>query len=328
VTSGAPIDDATAIGAGRYWACAVRTGGTVWCWGDNGVGQLGDNTTSSSPWAVQVVKDADGSPLDGIVSVQGGECQTCALHQDGGVWCWGCNGSGSLGDGLTTDRDGAAPVLEALMGAPFGGAMTLSVGGGHACVERGLGEVWCWGQNNDGQLGNDTTDNALVPIMSSFTGEIATGRWHTCGVATDGTVMCWGWGGHGRLANGVGWDPPDLLVPTPILMTPNGAPLTGGRDAAAGALSCAVLQDSTAMCWGDDHYGQTGVGGTGSPLQLRDARGEPLVGIERIWAQHTRGCALLSNGDIQCWGRNAEGQLADPSFVNHTRPTTIGLTCP
>lgn len=328
VTSGVPIDDATAIGAGRDFACAVRTGGSVWCWGANGSGQLGDNTVVSSPWAVQVVKELDGMPLTGITSVGGGDCHTCARDDAGGVWCWGCNGSGNLGDGTTTARDGAAPVLQTMAGEPFAGALSLAVGGGHNCVERALGEVWCWGQNNDGELGNDTTVAAPLPIMSSFTGEVAVGRYHTCGVTSGGEVQCWGWGGHGRLANGVGWDPPDFLVPTPILLEPNGASLTGARDAVAAAFSCAVLQDATAMCWGDDHYGQTGVGGTGSPLPLYDSRGERLSGIVRMWAGFTRGCALLADGDIQCWGRNNEGQLADPSFASHTRPTTLGLTCP
>jgi alpha-tubulin suppressor-like RCC1 family protein len=328
VSTGTPIDDATAIGAGRDWACAVRTGGSVWCWGDNGSGQLGNNAVVDSPWAVQVVKEADGMPLTGMVSVQGGECSTCALADSGEVWCWGCNGSSSLGDGTTTPRDGAAPVLATMAGPPFAGALTLAVGGGHACVERALGEVWCWGQNSDSQLGDDTTTAAAVPIMSSFTGEVALGRWHTCGVASDGSVLCWGWGGHGRLANGVGWDPPDFRVPTPIRTAPNGPPLTGAREAAAAALSCAVMQDGTAMCWGDDHYGQTGVGGTGSPMPLHDARGERVGGIVRLWAGFTRGCVQLAGGDIQCWGRNNEGQLADPSFVNHTRPTSLGLTCP
>lgn len=324
--TGAPIGDASAIGAGHDWACAVRTGGSVWCWGNNGAGQLGDNTTDSSPAAVQVV-DAGGQPLTGVVSVAGGECSTCALDQAGTVSCWGCNGNGDLGDGTTTTRSTAAPVLDALGGAPIANVRALHVGGGHVCVERDGGEVLCWGQNNNGQIGDDTTDAKLSPVVSTFTGTVATGRWHTCGVGDDGTVMCWGWGGHGRLANGVGWDPPDVHVPTPIAITPGGQPLTGARAVAAGAQSCAVMIDGTARCWGDDQYGQTGVGGTGSPLTLPDGKGNALGGIVRMWAQHTRACAELTTGSIVCWGRNYEGELADPSLVNHTVPTPIGLTC-
>jgi alpha-tubulin suppressor-like RCC1 family protein len=305
----------------------VRTGGSVWCWGSNGSGQLGDNTTNTSPAAVQVV-DGGGQPLTGAVSVAGGECSTCALDQAGGVWCWGCNGSGSLGDGTTTGRPTAAPVLDAPAGAPFANARALHVGGGHVCVERDAGEVWCWGQNNNGQIGDDTTDAKLSPVLSTFTGTVATGRWHTCGVGADTTVMCWGWGGHGRLANGVSWDPPDFHVPTPIATTPGGPPLTGARAVAAGAQSCAVMIDGTARCWGDDQYGQVGVGGgTGSPLPVVDGKGGQLGGIARMWAQHTRACAQLASGAIVCWGRNVEGELADPSLVNHVVPTPIGLTC-
>lgn len=324
--TGASIGDASAIGAGHDWACAIRTGGTVWCWGNNGSGQLGDNTTTQSSAAVQVVKAAGGA-LDGVVAVQGGECSTCALDQGGEVWCWGCNGNGSLGDGTTTSRPAAAEVLDAPAGAPFGNVSALHVGGGHACVERGGGEVWCWGQNSNGQVGDNTTDAKLSPVLSTFTGTVVTGRWHTCGVGTDTTVSCWGWGGHGRLANGVGWDPPDFLVPTPVATTPGGMPLTGARSVAAGSLSCAVMIDGTARCWGDDQYGQTGVGGTGSPLPLLDGHGDHLGGIVKLWAQHTRACALLTTGSIVCWGRNAEGELADPSLVNHVGPTPLGLTC-
>src|SRR5438270_799091 len=83
-------------GAGFAYACAVRAGGSVWCWGSGGNGQLGNNATADSPIAVQVVTTA-GPPLTGIVAVAGGSYFACALASDATVWCWGDNGQGQLG---------------------------------------------------------------------------------------------------------------------------------------------------------------------------------------------------------------------------------------
>ncbi len=332
------IADATAVGAGREHACAIRKNGTVWCWGINQSGQLGNNVAFPmppnpppvpSPFAVQVVQ-ANGQPITGMVSVDASRDHTCALDNTGAVWCWGSNSSNSLGDGTTTNRSTAAPVLAAAGGAAFTGASELQVSSyGASCVRVGADE-WCWGYNGDGEFGDGTRTNRPVPSKVVSTSSFSLGVSHACWVNADSTVSCAGWGGHGRLGNGTGpsYDEGDVLMPVTVLQSLGGPPLTGIAKVAAGGFSCAIAVDGQAYCWGDDAYGQTGTG-TGStvPAQLVLRDGTPLIGIDAITAKWTHGCVHTVDGALRCWGRNLEGELGDGTYLNRGTPGELETMC-
>ncbi len=335
--SAAAISDVTASGAGRDHACAVRAGGAVWCWGANQSGQLGNNATfpmapatiPPSPLAVQVVK-TDGTPLMGIVAVTGGYDYTCGLDDAGGVWCWGQNGSGSLGDGTTTTRSTAAPVLQAAGGAALSGASNLVAGGGHTCVQVG-GDAWCWGNNGNGQLANNTTTNSPVPIKVATTASLGAGMWDSCYVDADTSVKCVGWGDHGRLGNGQGasYEGTDTHVPVPVLQTVGGNPLMGASKVVAGAEGCALMSNTHVMCWGDDAYGQTGTGvGSTVPVEVIRHDGMPLTDVVSLYAHWTHVCARTSRGEVLCWGRGLEGEFGDGTFSNRGEATPMAVSCP
>lgn len=174
---------AIGIAAGSSHTCALTDVGGVRCWGSNSRGQLADGTTTDSP--VSVAVSGLGS---GIVAIAARSDHTCALATGGGVWCWGANYAGQLGDGTTTDS--LVPVAVSGLGTDI---VAIAPGGSHTCVLASGGGVWCWEQNNRGQLGDGTTTDSIVPVtvsgLASSVSAVATGGEHTCAVLVDGVVL-------------------------------------------------------------------------------------------------------------------------------------------
>ncbi|CAB4892664.1 unannotated protein [freshwater metagenome] len=202
---GVALQHVTAIGAGVYHACALTDAQTVYCWGFNVVGQLGNNSTAESHVPVQVVGPGGAGYLSGVAAIGAGGYHSCALSVLGAIRCWGSNGEGELGDGTNTDA--SVPVPPG--GTPTGGATALSTGGFHSCVVIAGGVVQCWGYNSSGQLGSNTRTNSNVPVAvvgpggSAFSGAIAisTGSYHTCALMAGGAVQCWGSNVYGELGD-------------------------------------------------------------------------------------------------------------------------------
>src|SRR5262249_37609380 len=158
---------------GGYHTCAFSDGSPVRCWGSNAGGQLGNNSTTDSPFAVPV------SNLGGeVTTVAAGAGHTCALTLNGDVYCWGSNAHGKLGDNSTTNR--SVPVLV----SGLTGVKAIAAGGDHTCALTNAGGVVCWGYNNWGQLGNGSTVDSSVPVpvfgFDSGVIAIGTGDVHSC----------------------------------------------------------------------------------------------------------------------------------------------------
>ncbi|RMD80492.1 MAG: hypothetical protein D6809_01080, partial [Gammaproteobacteria bacterium] len=188
--TGQVLADVTQIAAGGDHTCALRIDGTVWCWGWNQYGQVGDGSNNDAPTARRVVVDATGTALTGVqavVSERGSH--SCALKQDGTVWCWGDNRKGQLGDGSTTSRNVAVPV-QGLPDPAQDPVVALAAGGGgrdptvlsrlpndpnaleqyeggHTCALTQSGKVYCWGSNDRGQLGDGSTTDRTSPVPVS-----------------------------------------------------------------------------------------------------------------------------------------------------------------
>lgn len=160
----APLDvlglgaGALAVDAGSSHTCAVATGGALWCWGANNVGQLGNGSTIGRHDPGAVCDDAAcSSPLYGVIDVTAGRAHTCALLADGDLRCWGCNGYGRLGDGTDTNRPTPTDVL---LTAVTGVSTTYA----HSCALLMDGEPRCWGWNQEGQIGDGTTVDRHSPV--------------------------------------------------------------------------------------------------------------------------------------------------------------------
>jgi alpha-tubulin suppressor-like RCC1 family protein len=330
-STSAVIADATAISVGWEFACAVRTGGTVWCWGLGGFGQMGSNVSGGSPAAVQVLKGV-GQPLTDIVEVGGGKNHNCARDTSGAVWCWGRNNVGQIGDGTTTERHVATPVLDAPGGPALTGALALDVGNDHSCLMKANKALWCWGFNGRGQLADGSQTQRPNPVSAGSAEKFSAGVLHTCIMKTDGSVACAGDVWRNRIGNGAAvYDTGTgfYATPEPVLVAPGGAALAGVTSIVAGGVSCALMADTTVNCWGDNNHGQAGTGGgSTTPTPVITSDGKPLSGVDRIVTQFARVCVHKTTGEWLCWGRNLEGAFGDGTFANHPLPTVIKGGCP
>ncbi|HEV3050786.1 MAG TPA: Ig-like domain-containing protein, partial [Longimicrobium sp.] len=145
------------IGMGGTHSCGVATDGSVWCWGSNGSGQLGDGTTTSSSVPVRV------TGVSNLKAITGSDSHTCGIAQDDSVWCWGENGDGQLGTGNTTDSLVPVQVSGGLR------ASVISALGANTCAISTAGSTWCWGNNETGAVGDGTSGNDR-PVPTRVTG--------------------------------------------------------------------------------------------------------------------------------------------------------------
>ncbi len=232
------LSNAVAISAHSQHTCAVLGDGTARCWGDGGLGKLGNGSTAESTTPVAV------SGLSDTVAISAGGEHTCALLEDGGVKCWGSNVSGRLGIGAS---GGFSTTPVATSG--LSNAVAISASGHHTCAVLAGGTAKCWGSNIDGQLGIGTklTESNTPVSVSGLSGAVAisAGGEHTCALLGDGTARCWGWGGSGEL----GGEADESLTPSPVRgLTDITAISAGWRH------TCAVRGGGAVICWGL-HYG-------------------------------------------------------------------------
>jgi alpha-tubulin suppressor-like RCC1 family protein len=298
----------TAISAGGQHTCALLSDGTIRCWGDNTYGQVGNGTLTpviSVPVTVNLPSGATAT------AIAVGGLHTCALLNDGTARCWGRNDYGQIGNGNT----GFAITTPVTVSLPLSTANALSAGREHTCAILNNGTARCWGRNHRGQIGNGTIDyfGQLTPVTVSLpsgatVAAISAGGDHTCAVLNGGTARCWGDGFRGQLGNGtVGWG---NYSSSPITVSlSSGATVVAVS--AGGQHTCAVLNDGTARCWGDNYYGQLGNGLGGYSSTPVSVIG--LSNLTAIAAGDLHTCAMLSDGTVRCWGDNEYGELGNGS---------------
>lgn len=303
------LSGVTRVEAGSGHTCALTSGGTLYCWGQNGSGQLGNgtNTDRSSPTAVP--------GLTGVTAFAVGAVHTCAIAS-GTTYCWGGNNFGQIGNNTTTPRNTPIAV------AGLSGATSLAAGLGHTCAVEFSGfpnqraSVRCWGKNDAGQLGNGTTTNSSTPVAVtgmtvSTAGEalqsLSAGGDHTCATKSVPLIngvgyetRCWGNNTSGQLGDGT--------------LTNRSAPVIasggGGSQIAVGnSHTCVRTSSGGARCWGENSRGEVGDG------SQTDRPTPTLVvglasGVAEVATGINHSCARLSTGAVWCWGRNDTGQVA------------------
>ena len=303
------LSGVTAIAAGWGHTCALVSGGGVKCWGNNDRGQLGDN----SSWRRLAPADVSGF-AGGVSGTVAGWGHTCALSSGGGVKCWGGNWHGQLGDNSTTNR--LTPVDVTGLGS---GLAATAVGGHHSCALSSVGAVNCWGNNEGGQLGDNSTTRSTTPVevtgLGSGVTAITAGYYSTCALLSGGGVKCWGYNLYGQLG-----DNSNVQRPTPVDVTGLGSGVTA--IAAGWGHTCALLSGGAMKCWGYNEYGQLGDNSTMDRLTPVDVTGLG-GGVNAIAVGFYHTCALTSGGAVKCWGRNEDGQLGDNSTTQRLTPVDI-----
>ena len=292
----------------------ARADGTVWAWGDNRFGQLGDGTTTTRLAPVQV------TGLTGVTQVAASCDHSLALRSDGTVWAWGGNGAGELGRGTVTDHEvTAAPVIG------LTGVTKIAAGCEFSLALRSDGTLWAWGYNNVGQLGIGSTASSAVPVKITGVSQvtaIAAGLDSAVAIVAGGaSVWAWGGNGAGQLGDGT-----TASHSTPVRVTQLGTVHIAG--AAAGYLYAAILgTDGSVWAWGADDKGQLGNAPAATPATRPVNTIRAGSGITQIAAGVDHMVALKSGGTVLAWGDNTNGELGIGTTTPVTGPVQVtGLT--
>ncbi|WP_431047992.1 CAP domain-containing protein [Streptomyces sp. P1-3] len=308
---GPAFDEVAAISAGSSHSLAVKTDGTVWAWGDNNDGELGDGTTTDRLTPHQV------PGLSGVVDVAAGWNHSLALTADSLVWAWGANDEVQLGVGDTLGRP--TPVLVLGYHDTIAPVIAIAAGSYHNLVLDQQGYMYAWGPNTSGQVGDPDyfsiwpySYKAPRPVQVDVPDvvAIAAGGCHSLALTSYGWVAAWGGNAYGELGTG-----DTTLRSEPV-------PVPGLKDvvaiAAGGGHSLALKNDGSVWAWGDNKWGQLGDGTTVD--QLKPKRVPGLVTVTAIAAGAFHSLALTNGGDVWAWGNNAFGQLGDGTTVDQLKP--------
>lgn len=315
---GTPVQVAT----GDRHSCALRSTGTVSCWGDNSQGQSGagaPTATGQPPTTVPGLADVTG--------ISAGAFHTCALRDSGEVRCWGSNFSGAIGPNASTTAGVPHPTpLE----VGIDDAVAVHAGWTHTCALHADRTVSCWGDNAYGQLGrldgfgavgqSARTEPRTVEGLEGVTELSVEGR-HSCALLDDSTVACWGSNLDGELGAELdtgldGWFQPLVIED-----------LSGVSSLGSGpGVTCAVFDRPAPnlSCWGGNYHGQLG-NPTHVGTELPTPTPTPVLGLPDVTAM-AKGwwsCALASDGQLWCWG---DETVNDPVHGPAPYPGASGIT--
>jgi alpha-tubulin suppressor-like RCC1 family protein len=290
-----------AISTGVFNTVALKNDGTVWTWGSNGNGQIGNGAVGGN-----IVNPYQIPTLSNIKAIESGDYHMVALKGDGTVWTWGLNNYGQIGKGTAGGNVATPQKIASLTNIK-----SISAGSYHSAALGIDGSVWTWGENYFGQIGNGTTnDNIPNPykvIGISDVKSISTGNEHTIALKNDGTFWAWGYNNAGQKGNGTS----GVNVLSPFQITS----LTGVESISAGGNNSSALKiDGTAWIWGDNSSGQIGNGGTANALIPTQIIVPSEIKKLSIGGSHT--AILKEDGSVWTVGKNTNGQLGDKTIVN------------
>ena len=316
------LEDVKAVYTANTFAAAIKTDGTLWMWGDNQYGHLGNggggDRTDSYDYIYQTTPVQIMGDVASITFSDDANA-VAAIKTDGSLWMWGSNEYGQLGidggnDEYEIDQGGLDLVIVPYQTVPvkvMEDVASVSIGANHTAAVRKDGSLWMWGSNYYGQLGNGSTEDSTEPVKVMEDVSAVSLAWSsTAAVKTDGTLWTWGWNYNGQLGNGSTEDSP---VPGQVL------------DAVA-AVACdrdyymAVRTDGTLWAWGWNYNGQLGTGTRENavlPVKVMD-------NIAAVSGDQTSAAAVRTDGSLWTWGDNYYGHLGNGSRESFLTPAKAG----
>lgn len=327
------------LGIGTSHSCAVTINYKTYCWGYGGSSGIGNGMTNpgsvTSPYPIAQGEIPGSVRLVSVVSNNSWGSH-CGLGSNGKAYCWGSNAYGQLGNNTTTDSNIPVQVLQ---GAVPGNVTFTSVSLGfyHACALGTDNEVYCWGRNNFGQFGNNTTVDSLVPVLASAQGAIpvgvtakslAVGYYTSCIIGSNDRGYCWGYNSSGQFGNGNS----TTNSPVPVAISQGSVPAgVNWKKISVGTYhSCGIGTNDRAYCWGggvvtNGHYA-LGNGGTAeatTPVAVSQGATPNGTTWLALDAGQTVTCGIANNNRAYCWGTNQSGQLGNNSLVDSNVPVAV-----
>ncbi|MCI7180519.1 MAG: S-layer homology domain-containing protein [Schaedlerella sp.] len=282
------------VSLGHWHSAAIKEDGSLWMWGSNYYGGLGDGTTTNSYTPVKI--------LEGVKKVSLGQEYSAAIKEDGSLWMWGSNSYGELGDGTTTSRSTPKKILEDVK--------EVSLGNVHSAAIKEDGSLWMWGRNPYGELGDGTTTNSSTPvkILEDVKG-VSLGFDYGAAIKEDGSLWMWGRNMYGELGDGT---TTNSFTPVKILEDVKEVSLGGHH-------SAAIKEDGSLWMWGNNAFGKLG-DGTGTdryiPVKI-------LEGVKEVSLGYDHSAAIKEDGSLWMWGSNAYGRLGDGTTTFSSTPIKI-----
>ncbi len=330
LASGETIVD---ISLGEEHSSAITSIGSIFTWGNNNYGQLGDGTTTTKLIPTDITSLFNLSSGETIASISLGYAHSSAITSKGFIYTWGNNSYGQLGDGTNIDR--MTPIdITRFFSAPGEDIITVSLGNYHSAALTMMGRIYTWGWNAFGQLGDGTTTNKSYPTsinsrlnisISENVASISLGNTHSSALTSYGRVLTWGDNNNGQLGDGT-----NTQRTTPVEIT-NRFNLIAGEEIANISLgssyySSALSTYGRIFTWGSNNSGQLGDGtaiSRSAPINIKNgfvlSEGEAIVNISLGGGASS---FLTSTGHLFLWGNNDAGQLGDGGNSKYT-PTRI-----
>ena len=356
VATAAPLGiglDVAEVSLGEAFGCARVSDGRVFCWGSNDAGQLGTVGAHGDPEPVRY----SGSDFGNVTAIAAGQSHVCALRGDTSVWCWGSNAFGQLGNfmvgiGAKFNTPIQVVVHDEVSNPQLANATKITAGYGFSCALLADDTGACWGNDNEGELGNDNvskifnspqTVKILVGVdlqtLVMSGGSLASAGYHSCGLIADDivdSVRCWGLNDYGELSDGTNSDGLTASISQAIDPTTGVTGKITNAIAVAGGeyFTCMILVDLSVRCSGSNAHDQIanptvpfGAKQLTGIAALQDAD-KPLSGIVKLVAGRRHACTLDVRNAIYCWGDNSVYQLGatSPSQTNAPMAVSIDTT--
>jgi alpha-tubulin suppressor-like RCC1 family protein len=325
------LNSIAAVMGGEIHNIALKSDGTVWAWGWNALGQLGNGTTNDAYSPIQTGLTAV-PPLTSVIKLGGRPYFTLAVKSDGTVWAWGMNQFGQMGNGTVNQMPGPqvtvpVQVSGSSAGGPISHPLQVTCGYQFGAALTTNGTVWTWGSGTHGELGNGTNGgNHLpnqVPGLTNITA-ISAGWFHILALKSDGTVWAWGNNPNGELGDGTTVNRSNAVQ---VLNLTNITSVSGGD-----SHSSALGEGGTVWKWGVNDVGELGNGTTtasANPVPAKilvDKFGAVFTNIVLLSARDYHNIAVKADGSVWMWGANDQGQCGDGTTNSVWRPgPVVGL---